>query len=153
MIKTKPYHLDKNEYAKIVIAKKFKKSWWLYLILISLAIVHLTILEDKKSSPFVIIFGLSYPFISALWLYFWATSSKKSLLFKETELQFDDSNLYFKRDGNESKIPRKNITKVVTKKDSWLLYISSDQFIYIAKNIFYSDDDYNSFYKLLNQNI
>ena len=64
-------------------------------------------------------------------------------------MSFDDSNLYFERSGNETKIPSSNIIEVVSKKDFWMLYLLKGSFIYVKKDIFYSETDFNTFCKLL----
>lgn len=153
MTKTKIYNLPKTKYAKIVILKRLKKSWWLYLVVLVMATFHLSKFGKDNFSTFFVIFAVLYPLATTVWLYFWAISNDRELVFKDTLLTFDDSNLYFIKDNNESKIPYTNIKKVISKENFWMLYISKEQFIYVDKTIFYSDDDYNNFSKLINQRV
>jgi hypothetical protein len=65
-------------------------------------------------------------------------------------MSFDNSNLYFERSGNETKIPSANIEKVISEKDFWLLYLQQKgSFIYVQKDIFYLKTDMNDFNNLL----
>ncbi len=150
MFKTKTYNLSKNEYVKIVVKKRFKKSWWIYLLLMVLAIFHIKNFGHDNFSTFFVIFAFSYPLLVIIWLYFWAISKEQDANFEDTNMEFDKSHLFFKRNGNETKIPIENIKRVISKNEYWMLYLSKREFIYVKKDIFFSGEDYLSFCKLIN---
>ena len=149
MIKTKPYNLTKEKYTAIVIEKRFKKSWWLYLLMLLISIFSLNKFGKDNFSTFIIIFGFAYPIIVFFYLYFWSKSKNNDILFETINMSFDDSNLYFERSGNESKIPLRNIKNIISRKGYWMLYIQQGNFIYVPKDVFYSKNDFSDFSKLL----
>lgn len=152
MLETKPYHLTQKRYTEIVIKKRFKKSWWLFAIMIVFSIIKLDEFGKDSFATFIVIFGLMYPLIVLLYLNFWSRSKSHSTLFETMTMTFDNSNLYFERSGNESKIPAINIKNIVSEKTFWMLYNQQRNFIYVPKDIFYSKDDFNNFCKLMRIN-
>ena len=151
MVKTKAYAISKQEYTKIVIQRRFEKSWWLYVLMIILGTFHLQKFGEDNFSSFFTIFAFSYPFLTVAYLYFWTNSKGHKPIFSETSLSFDDDYLYFERNGNETKLDSSTIQKVISNTTYWMLYISKGQFIYIPKNIFYSNEDYNKFTVLIKE--
>lgn len=149
MTETKPYNLTQEIYTRIVIKKRIKKSWWLFALMLLLSFVNLSKFGKDNMSTFMVIFGFTYPFITFIYLYFWSRSKNNNMLFEIMDMSFDNSNLHFKRTGNESKIPALNISKVVSEKEFWMLYIQQGNFIYVPKDIFYSKNDLDSFTQLL----
>ncbi|TXE17467.1 hypothetical protein ES692_09325 [Psychroserpens burtonensis] len=150
MIKTKPYNLTKEKYTNIVVKKRFKKSWWLYLLMLLISIFNFNKFGQDNFTTFTVIFGFTYPIIIFMYLYFWSRSKNHDTLFETMNMSFDNSNLYFERSGNETKIPSANIEKVISEKDFWLLYLQQKgSFIYIQKDIFYLKTDMNDFNNLL----
>ncbi|MEZ4802859.1 MAG: YcxB family protein [Gelidibacter sp.] len=152
MIQTKPYALSKSEYAKIVLKTRLKKSWWLLLVIFICGFAFLKNFGKDSFSTFFTIFGFAYPFIVIIWIYIASILKKNNYLFQETEMAFDNEFLYFKKNGNESKIPSTNILKVVSTHLYWLLYLSKEQFIYVEKDIFFTPEDYNIFCSLIIDN-
>ncbi|WP_242132977.1 YcxB family protein [Aestuariivivens marinum] len=145
MTQTKPYSLTKGIYTKIILLKRLKAYWWLYIIMFFLGLFHLQAFGQDKLTDFLAIFLLIYPISVFVYLYFWTNSKGHNPIFKEMNLSFDDSFLYFKREDSESKLNPKIIKKIISKSDYWLLYISKAQFIYIPKHIFNSNEDLESF--------
>ena len=64
MIETKKFNLTQKEYTKIIVQKRFKKSWWLYLIVFIAAILNAKQFGKDNFSTFFVIFGFAYPFLS-----------------------------------------------------------------------------------------
>lgn len=149
MIQTKKYSISKKEYTKIILYKRLKKSWWLYLLMFSLGIFYFQKFREDSFSTFFTIFAFCYPFLTFIYLYFWTNSKGHKPIFSETNLSFDNEYLYLKRNGDETKFNPKNIQKVISNTECWMLYISKGQFIYIPKNIFYSKEDYRTFLALI----
>ena len=145
MTQTKEYSISKEKYTKIILLKRLKKSWWLYLSMFVLGVFHLQKFGDDSFSSFFTIFAFSYPFVMFAYLYFWSNSKDHQPIFSETNLCFDNDYLYFKRNDNETKLNPKSIQKIISNNGYWMLYISKEQFIYVPKNIFYSNEDYLKF--------
>ncbi|WP_345168195.1 YcxB family protein [Algibacter aquimarinus] len=150
MIQTKKYALTKNEYSKIVISKRLKKSWWLYLLMFLLGVLYLPKFGEDSFSTFFVLFSFFYPFLMFTYLYFWSRSKGHQPIFAETSLCFDDEFLYFKGNKNETKLNPDSIQKIISKPKYWLLYMSKAKFIYIPKHIFFSEEDYRKFSNLIN---
>jgi hypothetical protein len=84
------------------------------------------------------------------YLYFWSKSKDHQPIFAEKKLSFDNDFIYFKSNENETKFNPKNIQKVISTTRYWMLYLSKGQFIYIPKDIFFTEEDYNKFSDLIN---
>tara|TARA_R110002049_G_scaffold38978_1_gene120321 strand:+ start:8684 stop:9142 length:459 start_codon:yes stop_codon:yes gene_type:complete len=149
MIATKPFSLSQKEYRKIILSKRLKKSWWLYLLMFLFGILYLKKFGEDNFSTFFTIFAFAYPILSIVYLYFWSSSKGHNPIFNETKLSFDTDYLYFERNGNESKLKPNTIQKTISNANYWMLYISKGQFIYIPKSIFYSNEDYERFSSLI----
>lgn len=149
MIETKEYSIPKKEYTKIILSKRLKKSWWLYLLMLALGFYYLPKFGDDSFSTFFTLFSFSYPFLMFTYLYFWANSKDHQPIFSKTNLSFDNEFMYLERNGNETKLNPNSIQKIISNTNYWMLYISKGQFIYIPKNIFYSNEDYNNFSSLI----
>jgi 5-bromo-4-chloroindolyl phosphate hydrolysis protein len=150
MTETKPFYLSKKEYQKIILNRRLKKSWWLYLLMFILGAFHLQRFGEDSFSTFFTIFAFAYPFLTFSYLYFWSGSKGHNPIFQETKLTFDTDYLYFERNGNESKVNPNTIQKVISNHAYWMLYISKAQFIYIPKNIFHSNEDCEKFSNIIN---
>ncbi|MDT0558827.1 YcxB family protein [Ichthyenterobacterium sp. W332] len=127
---------------------RFRKSWWIYLLLILVAILNLNKFKTDSFSSFIVIFGFCYPLFITVYLYFWSLSNNS--LNKPIHMSFDNSVLIIESEGTESKIPISNIQKVINYKQFWLLYISKGQFINVNKDIFFKTEDYKNFTSLIN---
>lgn len=152
MTQTKAYSISKKEYTKIILSRRLKKSWWLYVLMFVLGIFYLPKFGDDNFSTFFAIFAFSYPFLMFTYLYFWANSKDHQPVFSETNLSFDTEFIYLKRNGNETKLNPNSIQQVISNPKYWMLYISKGQFIYIPKNIFYSKEDYNKLSTIIKSN-
>ncbi|MEL0456764.1 YcxB family protein [Flavobacteriaceae bacterium SZ-1-7] len=151
MIQTKNYILTKKDYAKIIISKRIKKSWWLYAIMIVMGLIYLPSFGKDSFSSFFVLFAFIYPIAIVIYLWVWAYSKGHEPIFSETKLSFDDNFLYFEQSENETKLSPGTIQNIVSNNDYLLLYISKGRFIYIPKNIFYSTEDFNKFSSLINR--
>jgi len=149
MTQTKQFSLSKKIYTKIVIIRRLKKTWWLYSLMFVFGLLHMQNFGKDNFSTFLTLFSFGYPVLIFIYLYFWTNSKGHQPIFSNTNLSFDESNIYLERNGNESKLNPDTIQKIITNKDNWMLYISKGQFIYIPKNIFYSNEDYNKFSTLI----
>lgn len=152
MTKTKTYSLTQKEYMKILMLKRFRKSWWLYLLMFLIGFIHIKDFGTNTFSTFVCIFSFIYPLLVFTYLYFWSKSKDHEPVFAEVNLFFDDKYLYFKSNNNESKVAPNSIQKIIEHNKHWLLYISKGQFIHVPKHIFYNESDFKLFTTLIKQN-
>lgn len=152
MIETKTYSLSQEDYTKIVMLTRLKKSWWLYVLMFIIGFIHLKDFGSNEFSTFVCVFSLLYPFLIFIYLYFWSKSKDNQPIFDDVSMCFDEDYMYFQSNENESKLTPNSIQKVINHKKYWLLYISKGQFIHVPKNIFHSEVDFESFKKLIKHN-
>ncbi|MFL1011415.1 YcxB family protein [Flavisericum labens] len=136
MVSTKNYSLTKKTYTKIIIGKRFKKSWWLYALMILMSMFYIPNFGKDSFSTFFTLFAFIYPIIVIVFLWFWANSKGHNPIFSEIKLSFDDSFIYFEDNDNETKLNPKTIQNIVSNPKYWLLYISKGRFIYIPKKHF-----------------
>jgi hypothetical protein len=147
---TKPYQLTQSIYTKLILEQRLKRSRLIYILCICLGVFLLVVKSDfgpRGLFPFLLI---GYPIFSMVYLYFWSRSKKLAPIFEPTQLSFDSKFIYVERNGSESKIPYKNITNVKAEKEYFLLYVSSGMFIYVLKDIFYSEEDRHTFKTYIN---
>lgn len=150
MTETKPYQLTQSIYTKLILEQRLKRSRLIYILCICLGVFLLVVKSDfgpRGLFPFLLI---GYPIFSMVYLYFWSRSKKLAPIFEPTQLSFDSKFIYVERNGSESKIPYKNITNVKAEKEYFLLYVSSGMFIYVLKDIFYSEEDRHTFKTYIN---
>lgn len=145
MIETKSYQLTQSIYTKLILEQRLKRSRLIYVLCIFLGIFLLVLKSDFGPRGLFPLLLIGYPIFSMVYLYFWSRSKKLAPIFEPTQLSFDAKFIYVERNGSESKIPYENIKSVKSEKEYLLLYISSGMFIYIAENIFYSDEDRTTF--------
>lgn len=70
--------------------------------------------------------------------------------FSETQLHFDEDTLQFTQTDEQKSFRIGTLKNVITKDDYWLIYVSKTKYIYIAKDIFYSEDDLKKFETYIN---
>lgn len=145
MTTTKPYKLSKKNYRKIILQTRLKKSWWVFILMILAGSLYLKNFGKDSFSTFFVLLAFSYPIMIVSYLIFWVNSKDLQPIFSETKLTFDETHLYFYRNGNESKISPKSFQKIISMNSFWLIYIAKGQFLFVPKDIFYSNDDFNRF--------
>ncbi|GAA3569323.1 hypothetical protein GCM10022395_18750 [Snuella lapsa] len=118
--------------------------------MILLGLLNLKTFNESSFSSFVVIFSLAYPIVTFLFLYLWTHAKAHNPIFSTTNLLFDNEFIYFHVNKNETKLHHESIQKVVSNKIYWLLYVSKGQFVYIPKDIFYTQDDFNKFSVMIN---
>jgi hypothetical protein len=146
MIETKAFSISPTEYFKIVLTKRFKKSWLVYLIMIASAIFGLFLPEKDKVLILLIVVGFGYPVFIIVYLYFWVRSSENNQIYQERKFTFFDDKLMVEtQNGAKTEFPYSEIVSVREKNNIFLIYITKSQFFYVPKNAFKSDLDFEGF--------
>lgn len=151
MIETKIFSLSRKEYTKIVMLTRLKKLWWMYLAIFILGFLYLKGFGKNTFSTVMFIFSLLYPFITFIYLYFWSNSKGHNPIFNDVSMSFDKEYLHFKSNDNENKLNTTNIQKIISSKTYWLIYFSKGQFLYVPKEIFFKNFDFEAFKVLIKQ--
>lgn len=70
--------------------------------------------------------------------------------FSETQIQFDEETLQITINGESSSWKMGELKNVVTKDDYWLVYVTKTKYVYVAKDIFYTEEDLKKFKTYIN---
>lgn len=70
--------------------------------------------------------------------------------FSETQVEFDEETLQITINGESSSWKMGELKNVVTKDDYWLVYVTKIRYVYIAKDIFYTEADLKKFKTYIN---
>ncbi|UUF15889.1 MULTISPECIES: YcxB family protein [Flavobacterium] len=146
MIKTKKFHFTKKEYLSFIIRILLKKRWWLYSIMLILAIAIL--FKDNKDSSdiFMIVFGFLFPLITIFQYWRFANSKENKIILSEREHEiFNDKIISRFDETTESTIAVTNFIKVLELNDLYILYLSKGQSVFFPKRIFETPEDENWF--------
>jgi len=150
IIKTKKYQLEKNTYIKTALINALKDQWWAFLI--ALAICALGFF----SWWFILVGVLG----AVLFVAFWAIQftgvtqlDQYKMLFDKYTYEIDSRQILMKMNDKQGmQMKWENIKKVEKQNDSFILYISKGQFLYLPEKIFNSDNDLRFFESLLKRN-
>lgn len=148
MTETKPFTQSKKTYFSIVLYTAYRKRWWMYLLVILVSIFNLYKYLNNNQVSYLIwgLVGVGYILFLYIYLYRFAYSKDKEEFLSEKKLSFDENNIRIEEaNGGFGEFPYSRIWKVVDKESFWMLYTSNSQFIYIPKDIFYSEEDFERF--------
>jgi len=149
MIKTKLYSISKNDYFKIAVQLRLRKSWPIYALTLLLVIYFFNRYGEDTFATFFVIYGIILIPGMIAYLYYWTHSNENKIVFLPRQLAFDEEKISATVEGAISEIPIKFITKIVRLKNFWLIYISKSQFVFIPKDAFETDSDKDEFEKWL----
>ena len=153
-ITTYPYQLNKKRYFHLLVTLFFKRKWYLIAIIIGIIGYNIPKFSDNIFARFIIIFGILYIPLSLYRIYRWVYAKGNANYFIESTMSADASFLFFKDIAdNETKISVASFVKMTQTKDEYLLYLSQNNFSYIPKAAFKTDEDRLFFEKLITQNI
>ncbi|QHI34808.1 hypothetical protein IMCC3317_01520 [Kordia antarctica] len=150
MIETKAYQLTQDTFTKIVMQRLFIKKWWIFALFLLAICYYLFADNQSVADSFLTFLIFGYPLFYIGYTFYWSRSKNHKGLLAETNLEFDDATMLFKKNDNEIKIPYKNIIRLEDYEKYWLLYISKTNFIYVPKNIFHTEDDFIMFLTYIN---
>lgn len=146
MIKTKTFSLHPNQYFKIVLSNRLKRSWFIYLVMILGATALLNLENRDKLIHFLIILGYLYPVYTLVYLYFWSRSRDNKTFFTERSIEFDEDKFIIRStDGGMAEIPYSSIIRVAERKKYYLLYLAKSQFLYVPFDVFLNGEDFEGF--------
>jgi hypothetical protein len=99
-------------------------------------------------------FALIYIPFNIYRIYRWVYAKNNANYFIESTLTADNSFLIFKDIAdNESKVSVATFIKMTQTEDEFLLYLSQNNFSYIPKSAFKTDEDRDYFEKIITENI
>lgn len=123
---------------------------YLLVLLVSLANLFYFLVDGRSSNLIWALVGFGYLIFIFVHLYIFAHSKDKEVFLSQKHLFFNDEALRVEEStGGFGELPYHRITKVVDNKNYWMLYLSKNQFIYVPKDIFYSETDFERFRQLI----
>jgi hypothetical protein len=148
MITTNKTQLTSREYFEIILTVYFKKKWWLIAwIWIAASVMYYSDTRDSFGNFLMILFTI-YPFIVVFQYWRYANSKVNKIFLLERLYEiYEDKIIGVLSDGTDSTIMIDKFIKVIRLKNTYLLYMSKNQFIYISKNCFKSEQDKDWFEK------
>ncbi|MEM7185369.1 MAG: YcxB family protein [Bacteroidota bacterium] len=152
MTETKPFTQEKKTYFTIVLKTALRRRWWMYVLVLFVTLGNFYLYAAKGRSSHLVwaLVGLGYFIYIFVYLYRFSYSKDKEDFLSEKQLFFNDDALRIEESaGGFGEIPYHRIHKVVDESDFWMLYLSKNQFVYIPKDIFYSETDYERFRQLI----
>ncbi|MFT5890876.1 MAG: hypothetical protein ACI9Y7_000974 [Dokdonia sp.] len=153
-ITTHPYRLEKKRYFNLMVTLFFKRKWYLVVLVVSLLIFYIPKFSEDNFSRFMVILGLMYIPLNIYRIYRWVYAKNNANYFIESTLTVENSFLYFKDIAdNETKVSVATFVKMTQTEDEFLLYLSQNNFSYIPKSAFKTDEDRDYFEKMIKENI
>ena len=147
-IKTQEYKVSRNEILFAILRYHCRASLLIIIILYVLG-CFATIQNGKSLLPltmFLFVFVLYY-FMSYWWH---AKKLADGIYAKKRVLALKDDSFYVHiEDGSETKINIKNINKIISSKNYYLVYLSKVVFFYVPKRAFFPEEDSRNFYNFL----
>ncbi|MEP0265557.1 YcxB family protein [Dokdonia sp.] len=150
-ITTHPFRLEKARYFSLLLQLYARRKWYLIVLIIGVLALYIPKASSDSVAGVFVLFGLLYFPLIIFRFYRWVYSKENANYFIESQLTVEDSFLYFKDiNGNESKINTSSFVKVGQTEKEYLLYVSQNNFSYIPKAAFKTDEDREHFEKTLN---
>jgi hypothetical protein len=142
MIKTKRFQYTPKELFAILIMRYLKKRWWLFAWILLLGIVLILMDSHDSFSYFFIGFAIVFPVLLVIqfWRYVNSKSNRLLLLERYYEIDNDKINGIIDNDTH-STIKLDHFIKVEFIRNTYLLFIAKNQFVYIPVDSFESGDD------------
>lgn len=154
MIKTNEIKLSEKSYLKILLVKYFKQKWWLFAWMTALSFLILYMDKVDTFSYFIVFF----PLIFTLYIFFYfrrfvyAKENRIFLIGRYYEID-NDLMVGFVEDGTQSQIKLEHFIKMYKAKNFILLYLSQISMIYLPKDAFASQDEYDEVIKIIEHKI
>ncbi|WP_299678660.1 YcxB family protein [uncultured Dokdonia sp.] len=153
-ITTHPYRLEKKRYFQLLVKLFFRRKWYLIVLIAAIIIFNISSVNENSFARFFVIFGVVYIPINIYRIYRWVYAKGNDNYFVESVLTVDGAVLYFKDIAdNETKVNITTFIKMSQTAQEYLLYLSQNNFSYIPKSAFKTDEDRNYFETIINQHI
>ena len=148
MITTKKIKLTSKEYFRILITRYVKRRWWLFAWILGLAIIMWLMGDFGEFEYFFTGMAVVYPILLVwqLWRYANSKDNKLFLLERYYEIEKEKINGIID-DDTSSPIKIEHFIKFDFIRNTYLLFIAKNQFIYIPVDSFQSENDLNWFTK------
>jgi len=142
MIKTKRFKYPSKELFNILMLRYTKKRWWLFAWIWVLTIIMIVVDSQDSFNYFLMGFSIVFPVLLVIqtWRYVNSNSNKLLLLERYYEIDNDKINGIIDEDTH-STIKLEHFIKVEFIRNTYLLFIAKNQFVYIPVDSFESIED------------
>jgi hypothetical protein len=142
MITTKKVKITTKEFFLILIIRYLKKQWWLFAGIWFLAIIFAFDGIKDPVQMFFLVFAIIYPALVLIQFWKYVKSKDNKILFLERYYEIDNEKINGIIDHDTySPIKIEHFIKVDMIRNTYLLYVSKNQFLYIPIHAFESDSD------------
>ena len=142
MVTTKRVKLSQMDLFLILILRYLKKRWWLIAWMWVLAIAFMISGNNDSFDVFIIVFAIIYPILLIIQYWRYATSKDNKLMLLERYYEIDGEKIKGIIDQDTiSLIKTEHFIRVDLIRNTYLLYIAKNQFIYIPIDLFETDAD------------
>lgn len=142
MIRTKSVKLSYKDLFLILILRYIKKRWWLYVWIWVLALILSLDGINDSFDVFIIGFSIVYPIFLVIYFWRYVTSKDNKLLLSERYYEIDSEKINGIIDADTySPIKLEHFIRKDVIRNTYLLYVAQNQFVYIPFDSFESDSD------------
>lgn len=142
MIKTKRFQLTPKDFFMLLLIRYVKKRWWLLAWLWAMAIIMISMNMKDSFTYFFFGFCIAYPLLLVFQFWRYVNSKTNTLLLNERHYEIDNDKITTILDKDtHSTIKMEHFTKIKFMRNTYLLFITKNQFVYIPANSFESIDD------------
>lgn len=145
MVTTKEFALTRNDMLRILLLAYLKKKWWMLALVIIIGLANLN--GNYATEKFFVIFAAAYPFLVLFGLWNYANSDENRNFYKPRHYEIDAEKITaYMESGSDGTIMVNDFVKTLQVGNYYLLYLSKNQFLPIAKDSFQSDSEKAWFY-------
>lgn len=146
MITTEKINLDKKLFFKILVTNSFKKRIWMFLILWLISIFIISKETKSAFDIYILVISIALPLYYILWFWRFSHSDENRIFFLERYYTINEEEFIgYLNDGNHNTLKNEYFIRYLKLYNSYLLYISKSQFIYIPETSFKNSNDLNWF--------
>ena len=142
MIQTKQFELTSKQFFKLLVQNHIATKWWLYMAY-SVAISTLFLKPNIELIDILFIIFLFAAIIAQFVFMWYHASSKlnKKFLLKRSYSINNVAVTSEVEDGTQSELELQHVIKAKSMREHFLLFVTKNQFIFIPKNSFKSEED------------
>ena len=142
MIKTKRFQYTPKEFFNILMVRYIKRRWWLFAWIWILALILILIGNQDFLTFYLIGFAIVYPVLVMFQCWRYVNSKANQLLLSERHYELDTDKINGILDEDtRSAIKLEHFIKVEFIRNTYLLFIAKNQFVYIPADAFESEED------------
>ncbi|WP_238528685.1 YcxB family protein [Kordia algicida OT-1] len=113
-------------------------------------LLFFTLLFGWQTTRFIALYSVVALILVGFCMLLWFFFKNLTPFFNKTELQFNDQQFQLTKNNGTSTWSFSSIRNVVVHEEYWLIYLTINSYVYVPKNIFYTEEDFKKFKSRLN---